>query len=92
MARAAGDDFFVNRLGFQAPLPRIFEGGDLCCGFLAALFLKELDQNVRRVNMGGDYHDTQVAWTMRQRATQEMAGSLRGARQYLRKEAALMHS
>jgi hypothetical protein len=42
--------------------------------------------------MGGDYQDTQVAWTMRQRAAQEMSGSLLNARQYLGKEAALMHS
>ena len=33
----------------------------------------DLDRNVRRVNMGGDYQDTQVAWPMRQRAAQEMA-------------------
>jgi hypothetical protein len=52
----------------------------------------DFDQNVRRVRMGGDYQDTQVAWTVRQRAAQEMAGSLLNACQYLGREAALMHS
>jgi hypothetical protein len=42
--------------------------------------------------MGGGYQDTQTAYTMRQRAAQELTGSLLNARPYLGKEAALMHS
>ena len=47
--------------------------------------------NVKHVNMGGNYQDTQVAFTMRQRAAQELGSSVMNARQYLGKEAALMH-
>ena len=45
----------------------------------------------RRVNFGGDFEDTQQAYTMRQQAVQEMSGSLMNARQYLGNEAAFFH-
>lgn len=46
----------------------------------------------RRVNFGGNFRDSREAMTMRQRAVQEMAGSLLNARQYLGNEAAFMHA
>jgi hypothetical protein len=45
----------------------------------------------RRMNFGGDYRDTQVAYTMRQTAAREMGGSLMNARQWLGQESAFMH-
>lgn len=50
-----------------------------------------LHQNVTRMKMGGDYEDTEVAYTMRQRAAQEMGRSLLNARRYLGSEAAMFH-
>src|SRR5208282_3496647 len=44
----------------------------------------------RRANFGGDYRDTQVAYTMRQTAAREMGGSLMNARQWLGQEGAFM--
>jgi hypothetical protein len=77
--------------------------GGIASGFLlgpilernaaAALqYVKETGQRTMRVNMGGGYIDTDTAYTMRQRAAQDMSGSLQNARQYLGKEAALLHS
>lgn len=46
-----------------------------------------------RVNMGqGGFQDNEVAYTMRQAAAREMAGSLLNARHYLGNEATLFHS
>jgi hypothetical protein len=45
----------------------------------------------RVVDMGGKYEDTQLAFTMRQRAAQEMGSSVMNARRYLGSEALLMH-
>lgn len=45
----------------------------------------------RRLKFGGDYKDTAVAYTMRQKAAQELGGSLLNARQWLGKESILMH-
>jgi hypothetical protein len=45
----------------------------------------------RRMNFGGDYRDTQVAYTMRQVAAREMGGSLMNARQWLGAEASFLH-
>lgn len=45
----------------------------------------------RHFNAGGDYEDTQVAYTQRQRAVQELSQSLLNARMYLGKESVLMH-
>jgi hypothetical protein len=53
--------------------------------------LEDLGHQAYHLNFGGEYHDTEVAWTMRQRAVQEMGSSALNARQYLGKEAALMH-
>jgi hypothetical protein len=39
----------------------------------------------------GDFEDYQAAYTMRQRAAQEMNSSLLNARRYLGQEAALFH-
>jgi hypothetical protein len=44
-----------------------------------------------RLEMGGNYLDTQAALTMRQVAVREMSGSLLNARQWLGKESLLMH-
>ena len=43
-------------------------------------------------NLGGRYQDSEVAFTMRQRASFEMANSLSSMRQHLGNEAMLMHS
>jgi len=53
--------------------------------------LEDLGHQAYHLNFGGEYKDTEVAWTMRQRAVQEMGSSALNARQYLGKEAALMH-
>ena len=53
--------------------------------------IEDLGHQAYHLNFGGEYHDTEVAWTMRQRAVQEMGSSALNARQYLGKEAALMH-
>lgn len=44
-----------------------------------------------RLQFGGSFQDTQQAYTMRQRAIQEMSGSMLNARQYLGNEAAFLH-
>ena len=53
--------------------------------------IEDLGHQAYHLNFGGNYEDTEVAWTMRQRAVQEMGSSALNARQYLGKEAALMH-
>lgn len=50
-----------------------------------------LSRNMRHLEMGGTYLDTQAAMTMRQVAVRELSGSLLNARQYLGKEAILFH-
>lgn len=52
--------------------------------------LHRLQQTRGQVRFGG-FRDTIPAYTMRQRAEQELSGSLLNARQYLGKEAQLMH-
>ena len=52
----------------------------------------ELAGNVRRLNMGGRYQDTEAAFTMRQVAVREMGSSLLNARRILGQEAAFMHT
>ena len=44
-----------------------------------------------RVRFGGNFKDSQPAFTMRQKAEQELGGSLLNARRYLGREAQLMH-
>jgi hypothetical protein len=55
------------------------------------LWQKAMNQT-HQLNFGGGYQDSQQAFTMRQRAIQEMGSSALNARQYLGREAALMHS
>ena len=45
-----------------------------------------------KLHMGGDFEDSQPAWTMRQTAVQSMATSNLNARRYLGSEAAFMHT
>jgi hypothetical protein len=47
---------------------------------------------VRKLEMGGDFQDTQEAYTMRQVAVREMGSSLLNARRHLGQEAAMMHT
>lgn len=54
--------------------------------------LNDLGQRRGRINMGGDYEDTQAAYTMRQMAAQSMSGSMLNARRYLGQEAAFLHT
>jgi hypothetical protein len=44
-----------------------------------------------RVRFGGNFKDSQPAYTMRQKAEQELSGSLLNARRYLGREAQLFH-
>lgn len=53
--------------------------------------LVELDRRMRHIDMGGSYQDTQQAWTMRQKAAQQLGSSLLNARQILGQEAAFFH-
>lgn len=57
----------------------------------AAQFLHDFKRNITHINMGGNYEDTRVAYTMRQRAAQEMGSSVMNARSWLGKEGLLMH-
>lgn len=57
----------------------------------AVQFFNDIDRNIRHINMGGNYEDTRAAYTMRQRAAQELGSSVMNARQWLGKEGALMH-
>lgn len=54
-------------------------------------FFHDFNAHIKHVNMGGNYTDSRVAYTMRQRAAQEMGSSVMNARTWLGKEAALMH-
>src|ERR1017187_866263 len=54
--------------------------------------LHDFDRNIRRLRMGGDYQDSEQAWTMRQAAVQEMSGSLMNARAWLGHEGRAMHA
>jgi hypothetical protein len=45
----------------------------------------------KRINFGGNFRDSEAAYTMRQLAVQEMAGSLTNARQFLGNESSFMH-
>lgn len=51
----------------------------------------DFNHNMTHINMGGNYEDTRIAYTMRQRAAQEMGSSVMNARKYLGAEALLMH-
>lgn len=57
----------------------------------AVQMFNDFNRTIKHVNMGGNYEDTKVAYTMRQRAAQEMGSSVMNARTWLGKEAALMH-
>ena len=50
-----------------------------------------LYKNATHANMGGNYKDTEVAYSMRQRAAVEIGNSLLNARQYLGLEARYFH-
>lgn len=52
----------------------------------------DFGRNSPRINTGGNYQDTQAAFTMRQLAASEMSRSLLNARSYLGREAAYLHS
>ena len=54
--------------------------------------LHDYERNFRRLRMGGDYQDSEQAWTMRQAAVQEMSGSLLNARAWLGREGRAMHA
>lgn len=51
----------------------------------------DLNRAIKHVNMGGNYEDSRVAYTMRQRASQEMGSSVMNARSWLGREAVLLH-
>jgi hypothetical protein len=53
--------------------------------------LHDFNRSVKHINMGGNYEDSAVAYTMRQRAAQEMGSSVMNARQWLGQEALLLH-
>src|ERR1039457_2783219 len=54
--------------------------------------LHDYERHFRRLRMGGDYQDSEQAWTMRQAAVQEMSGSLLNARAWLGREGRAMHA
>ena len=51
----------------------------------------DLNRRMKHVNMGGNYEDTRISYTMRQRAAQELGSSVTNARQWLGKEAIFLH-
>lgn len=54
-------------------------------------FFNDFNRMSHHINMGGNYEDTRMAYTMRQRASQEMGSSVMNARRYLGSEGILMH-
>lgn len=54
-------------------------------------FLIGASQHIKRLEMGGNYQDTESAQTNRARALSEMSGSMQPARRYLGREAELLH-
>jgi len=52
---------------------------------------KDVGEYQKRMHFGGNYEDNEIAYTMRQKAAQEMGSSLLNSRQYLGKEGALLH-
>lgn len=64
---------------------RAYERGRIAARATAGALAK------RKVQFGRGFADSQQAYTMRQMAVQEMAGSLMNARQYLGNEAAFYH-
>lgn len=52
----------------------------------------DVGRELRMPNLGGRYSDTEMAYTMRQRAAMEIGNSLMNARQHLGNEAMLSHS
>lgn len=71
-------------------LGSLFEKGGGAVGSTMQFF-SEFHNMVHKINMGGNYEDTRMAFTMRQRAAQEMGGSVMNARSWLGKEGSLMH-
>ena len=57
----------------------------------AVQMFNDFNRTIKHINMGGNYEDSRVAYTMRQRAAQEMGTSVMNARAWLGKEAVLMH-
>lgn len=53
--------------------------------------IHDFPAQIHGLHMGGNYQDSQTAFTMRQRAAQDMSTSLFNARAYLGREALLMH-
>ncbi len=87
--------------GFLAGAPGAILGGILIDGKLQEMvtdgvqLMIDTGQQLKAVEMGKDNAQlvqTQAAYTMRQRAARDLSGSLLNARQYLGKEAALLHS
>jgi hypothetical protein len=54
-------------------------------------FINDMKISRPRVRFGGNFKDSQPAYTMRQKAEQELGGSLLNARRYLGREAQLFH-
>jgi hypothetical protein len=52
----------------------------------------EYGKTINHISVGGHYRDTEMAYTMRQRASQELSGSLLNARMYLGQEGNLYHT
>lgn len=78
--------------GFVGEVVGGYAGAEL--GGLAGKLIEnvqETGRHIHHLNVGGGYRDTEQAYTMRQRASMEIGRSLLNARQYLGKEACLMH-
>ena len=55
------------------------------------VILHDVIRSRPRVRFGGNFKDSQPAYTMRQKAEQELGSSLLNARRYLGREEQLMH-
>ena len=76
-------------------------GGDAALGAIAGGVGRDLGMGARAivkttravdtVQFGGNFVDTQAAYTMRQRAVSDMSGSMMNARQFLGNEAIFLH-
>jgi hypothetical protein len=59
--------------------------------FRSMRLLTDRGRSLRRLEMGGDYRDTETAAAMRQAAVQEMTGTRQATRTWLGQEAAFLH-
>lgn len=54
-------------------------------------FLNQTGRRIRRLEVGGDFEDSESAYATRQRSLHDLTGTMQASRRYLGQEALLMH-